>query len=119
MAVEIEPNIEHAALFDRTAEQRQRHTELVLEMRANYPDIGITVVSHLADLRMERDFYEWLDREADTRAGLYGASDSQPFTEEFDQQREIAMAVIRDEIQELHESLGFPMLELRGPKADV
>lgn len=117
--IEIEPHLEYAALFDRTESQRKRHSELSLELRASHPNIGATVISHLADRRMEKEFYEDINRLAEERVPLLWASDSQPTEDEHEALRQAALGVVAEQIGELNEAYGFPMLELRGPKADV
>lgn len=117
--IEIEPHPEYAALFDRTEPQRKRHGELALELRASYPNVGATVISHLVDRRMEKEFYEELDRLAGESALLYWVPDFQPTEDEHVTLKRTALDVIVGQIGELDDAYGLPMLELRGPKADV
>lgn len=113
MSLELDPQIAHAALFDRTPEQRQRHTDIVVGMHREYPKLDHDMVSVLADLQMENEFYEWLDKTATERSSLYRVEDTQPFLGEYIVSKEVAMNVLTRELGELHEALGFPMLELK------
>src|SRR5205814_213424 len=98
----------HAALFDRTVEQRRTHGQYVLNLTREFPEATGDDISGLADMAMEADFYATLNDIAGITAedaiNALGHGNFESF-------RHDALVQLRVEIGALHAALPLPMLE--------